>query len=172
MSDYYNSRHAIERDRLRSRIWRLIRIGNEEKAKRYLAEAENAALKRENEELKESVPEWFFRKYTELEAELVEKKDALAEAAREINCAGPVAHRIRILKKGHQAEKEVLRKAYKKIQDADSPDLKLPVAMTIAMAEMIALLTGEKGRDCHTVECTARLLAGMDCICGFTGGEL
>ena len=34
-----------------------------------------------------------------------------------------------------------------------------------------ALLTGEE-RDCHTAECTARLVAGMDCICGFTGGDV
>ena len=35
---------------------------------------------------------------------------------------------------------------------------------------LLALLTGEQ-RDCHTVECTARTLAGMECICGFTGEQ-
>ncbi len=37
-------------------------------------------------------------------------------------------------------ENDALREAYKKIQDADSPDLKLPVDMMVAMAEMTALL--------------------------------
>ena len=37
-------RHMIERDRLRGRVWRLIRIGNEEREKRYRAERVNAAL--------------------------------------------------------------------------------------------------------------------------------
>ena len=41
--------HAIERDRLRGRIWSLIRIGHTERTKRFSAEAENAALKREIE---------------------------------------------------------------------------------------------------------------------------
>ena len=35
---------------------------------------------------------------------------------------------------------DALRETYKRIQDADSPDLKLPVDMTVAMAEMTVLL--------------------------------
>ena len=38
------SRHMNQRDRLRERIWQLIRIGYEERAKRYLAESKSAML--------------------------------------------------------------------------------------------------------------------------------
>lgn len=37
-------------------------------------------------------------------------KEALAEAANEINCAGPVAHRIRVMKQEHQDHIERLKK--------------------------------------------------------------
>ncbi len=53
---------------------------------------------------------------------------------------------IHDLNKAHQrvdnaeAENEALKKTYKKIQEADSPALRLPVAMTCAMAEMTDLL--------------------------------
>jgi chromosome segregation ATPase len=38
---------------------------------------------------------------SELVRRLTETQQALAEAATEINCAGPVAHRIRIMKREH-----------------------------------------------------------------------
>ena len=38
------NRHMNQRDRLRERIWQLIRIGYEERAKRYLAESKSAML--------------------------------------------------------------------------------------------------------------------------------
>jgi len=40
-------------------------------------------------------------------------------------------------------EIERLREIYRRIQAADSPDLKLPVEMSLAMAEMTALLGSE-----------------------------
>ena len=37
-----------------------------------------------------------------------------------------------------------LKRIYRRIQEADHPGLELPVEMTIAMAEMTALLTEEE----------------------------
>ena len=39
---------------------------------------------------------------------------------------------------------ERLREIYRRIQAADSPDLKLPVEMSLAMAEMTALLAEQE----------------------------
>ena len=41
---------------------------------------------------------------TALEEELKKSQSELAEAAREIICAGPVSHRIRVLKREHEEE--------------------------------------------------------------------
>src|ERR1051325_3460605 len=47
----------------------------------------------------------------EKEAEVRKLQQALADAAREIHCAGPVAHRIRVLKRQHGEEGERLEAA-------------------------------------------------------------
>ena len=44
------SRHMIERDQLRGRIWKLVRIGHEEREKRYRAERVNAEPKETNDD--------------------------------------------------------------------------------------------------------------------------
>lgn len=67
-----------------------------------------------------------------------------------------------------EAENEALRERDKTmskllIEIYDMIELRIP--------KHDALLTGEE-RDCHTAECTARVIAGMDCICGFTGGDV
>jgi hypothetical protein len=51
-----------------------------------------------------------------------------------------VALTIRALK----AENEALRKTYKKVQDADGPDVTMPAEMSLAMAEMTDLLNRSK----------------------------
>ena len=43
-----------------------------------------------------------------------------------------------------QDENAAIKRIYRHIQAADHPNLKLPVAMSIAMAEMTALLTAEE----------------------------
>ena len=43
-----------------------------------------------------------------------------------------------------EAENEALRKAYKKIQDADGPDVTMPIDMTLAMGEMTDLINRSK----------------------------
>ena len=43
-----------------------------------------------------------------------------------------------------EAENEALRKTYKKIQDADGPDVTMPIDMTLAMGEMTDLINRSK----------------------------
>ena len=51
------------------------------------------------------------QKFREIQRQLAEARQALSEAAQEINCAGPVAHRIRILKQEHATQIEEAQQA-------------------------------------------------------------
>ena len=66
---------------------------------------------------KRMMDELLTQEIAELRRQLAEARIALSEAANEINCAGPVAHRIRILKKEHA---EALAEAQQELKDHEA----------------------------------------------------